>query len=532
MEKRVFIAIILSILILYGYQGIFLKKGPVQKPFEETQTTERKELIVDLQEEKILEQEKSQPADQVKEEIFIFETDTLLFNFTNIGGILKSVTIKQHNETLPVENFFSTSADKDSAFILENYSQNKIIYSLTTEKGKIRKIYDLSRQDYQFNFELEVKNLSEMSKIENLTISPFTINTEKIDEEKDISREKNLFEYSFLFNGVTTRKSNAFKFSSKDEIMRSGSLDRFAFRNRYFCAIVKTDFPSKEFYFKAPNTSTLISKIQTESFTIYPSSSESFSFFVYFGPQNIIDMKEYDQGFEEVVAFSRFGLMDFISKLIIKILHFIHRFIPNWGLAIILVSLLVYGAMYPLTIKGMISMKKMQSLQPEIVKIREKNKNNPKKMNQEVMELYKSNSVNPFSGCFPFILQMPVFIALYQALWRSVMFKGEGFLWIKDLSEPDRFRIPFSLPNIGNEINILPILMIVIMFFQQKFSSRNMVVTDPNQIMQQKMMLFAMPLFMGFIFYKFASGLTLYFTVFYILSTLSQWQMSKMKMGS
>ena len=116
-----------------------------------------------------------------------------------------------------------------------------------------------------------------------------------------------------------------------------------------------------------------------------------------------------------------------------------------------------------------------------------------------------------------------------QVLWRSVVFKGAHFLWIKDLSQPDRLWIfPFSLPFIGNELNILPIAMMGIMFVQQKLSAKNMVITDPSQAAQQKMMTMIFPVFLGFIFYKFASGLSLYFTTFYLMSTLSQWKMSKM----
>ena len=125
---------------------------------------------------------------------------------------------------------------------------------------------------------------------------------------------------------------------------------------------------------------------------------------------------------------------------------------------------------------------------------------------------------------------MPVFIGLYHVLWRTVEFKGAGFLWIKDLSSPDRLMtFPFSLPVIGNELNILPLIMIVVMAMQQRITAKNMVITDPAQVTQQKIMQTFFPFFIGFIFYKFASGLSLYFTIFYSLSTLTQWQMSKVK---
>ena len=128
-------------------------------------------------------------------------------------------------------------------------------------------------------------------------------------------------------------------------------------------------------------------------------------------------------------------------------------------------------------------------------------------------------------------LQMPIFIGLYQALWRDVSFKGAKFLWIKDLSAPDRlFHLPFTIPIVKSEyLNILPLLMVFIMMFQQKLSTKNMAVTDPNQRAQQKMMSLFFPILLGFIFYTFASGLTLYFTMFYLLSIITQLKMSKVK---
>ena len=174
-------------------------------------------------------------------------------------------------------------------------------------------------------------------------------------------------------------------------------------------------------------------------------------------------------------------------------------------------------------------MKKMQLFQPEIAKIREHNKNNPEKLNREIMEFYKKNKFNPFSGCLPMFLQMPIFISLYQVLSRSFTLKGANFLWIKDLSEPDRVVIlPYSLPVIGNEINILPIFVMIVMFAQQKISSRNLVITDSLQADQQKIMAKIFPFMIGVLFYKVASGLGLYFFTFYCLSTFTQWKMSKL----
>ena len=165
-------------------------------------------------------------------------------------------------------------------------------------------------------------------------------------------------------------------------------------------------------------------------------------------------------------------------------------------------------------------MKRMQELQPKIELIRQTYKDNPQRLNKEIMELYKKEKANPFSGCLPMILQIPIFFALYQALIRSIELKGAKFLWIKDLSEPDRLiMLAKPLPLLGNDINILPVLMAILMFLQQKFSS----VSAAGQSQeQQRLMMVLFPFLFGFIFYRMPSGLVLYWFINTLLMVISQ----------
>ena len=293
--------------------------------------------------------------------------------------------------------------------------------------------------------------------------------------------------------------------------------------------MVRPEFQVVAYHIEPIDEHQLSIAVSPGDYKVATGDTQSFDFTIYMGPQDLELLKNLDGNIKPIMAFSGFGFLDFIEKFIYHMLLFIHKIIPNWGVCIILVSLLIYGATYPLTLKSMLSMRKMQELQPKMAELREKYKNNPQKLNAEVVELYKVNKINPLSGCLPMLLQMPVFIGLYQVLWRTYHFQGASFLWIRDLSQPDKlFIFPANLPVIGNEFNLLPLLMMVVMFFQQRLSSQNMVVTDEAQAMQQKMMKWFFPVFIGFIFYRFASGLTLYFTVFYLLSTLTQYKMSKL----
>ena len=167
-------------------------------------------------------------------------------------------------------------------------------------------------------------------------------------------------------------------------------------------------------------------------------------------------------------------------------------------------------------------------MQPKVEALRKANKDNPQKMNKEIMELYKEHKVNPLGGCLPLLLQMPIFFALYNALMRSIVLKGAKFLWIKDLSEPDRLWIfPASWPNLpilGNELNILPIIMAIGMFVQQKISS---ISSGGAAAEQQKIMLILMPIIFGLIFYRMPSGLVLYWFVNSLLMLIFQLRMNR-----
>jgi YidC/Oxa1 family membrane protein insertase len=157
----------------------------------------------------------------------------------------------------------------------------------------------------------------------------------------------------------------------------------------------------------------------------------------------------------------------------------------------------------------------MQRLQPKIKEMREKYKNDPQRVQKEMMKLYKEEKVNPMGGCLPVLLQMPLLYGLFIVFRATIQFRNAPFvLWIKDLSQPDIiFQLPMTLPLYGSHVALLPILMGVSTFFQSKSS-----MTDPNQ----KMMLYFMPIFMTLIFNNFPSGLTLYYTLFNVLTMIQQ----------
>ncbi|HBA84055.1 MAG TPA: hypothetical protein DCZ95_08180 [Verrucomicrobia bacterium] len=222
----------------------------------------------------------------------------------------------------------------------------------------------------------------------------------------------------------------------------------------------------------------------------------------YIGPKKFSELSRFGM---HQVDIMEFGFWRPVGKVLLIIMNWIHDYIwpHNYGLAIILLTILVRIVFWPVTHKSTESMKKMQAIQPLITEMRAKYKDNPQRQQQEMMALYKEHKVNPLGGCLPMLIQIPVFIALFVVLRSAIELRFSSFLWLKDLSAPENLfagMLPFGL-----SLNILPILMAATMAWQQKLTPTG---GDPQQ---QKIMMF-MPVMMLVFFYNFASGLSLYWT--------------------
>jgi len=238
----------------------------------------------------------------------------------------------------------------------------------------------------------------------------------------------------------------------------------------------------------------------------------------YLGPLDYNILKEYHRDLDILVLNNGWyeRTFRFFSLLILPILEFLHKFIPNYGLVIIVFSILIKLLLYPLTKKSYQSMREMQRIQPLMTELRAKYKDDPQRLNKEMMKLYKEHGVNPMGGCLPMLLQMPLLFALFIVFRSTIQLRGAPFIpgWINDLSRSEGlWHLPISLPFYGNEFNILPILMAITMIFQSKMTTQ-----DPKQ----KAMIYIMPIFMLLIFNTLPSGLNLYYTMFNLLTIIQQ----------
>jgi YidC/Oxa1 family membrane protein insertase len=223
---------------------------------------------------------------------------------------------------------------------------------------------------------------------------------------------------------------------------------------------------------------------------------------IYVGPQDYAKLKALGLGIEDAMDLGMKWVRP-LSRMVLGFLIWLHGIIPNYGFVIVIFAATVNLLFFPLTYKSTKSMRDMAALKPRLDALKTKYKDEPQKMSEATMKLYKEAGVNPLGGCLPILLQMPIFFALYAVLFRTIELRQEPFiLWIHDLSQPDViFHLPFSLPMIGTGVCALPIIMGVTSFFQSK-----MTMTDPNQ----KAMMYMMPVMMTVIFFSFPSGLVLY----------------------
>ena len=288
---------------------------------------------------------------------------------------------------------------------------------------------------------------------------------------------------------------------------QNGSTLWSAIKTKYFISAIIPNEPG----IGAQVQSELINEKPIYNTEITQSSNSNNRFTVYLGPLDYDSLSDFNVGLEENVDLG-WALFRPIGQVISWLLTKMYAIIPNYGLVVVVFAFLIKLLLNPLTVKTFESTRKMQALAPEIQKLKEKYKNDPQKMSRAQMELYKNSGANPLGGCLPMLIQTPILVSVFSIFRSKIEFRGAPFFgWISDLSVPD------TLISIGSfPINILPVLMGSTMFIQQKMMSA------PNADTQQKTMMYVMNVFFLFLFYRFPSGLNLYYFVFNLLTILQQ----------
>lgn len=466
------------------------------------------------------------------EEDKAFSNDKLALIFNEKGGGIRQAGFLEYRdyEAKRPMQFFSLKDSKaapasinfitplsmpvESKYQIEQTAGGAVLKtSLLGGKLDVVKTYSLPRSSYAADLTISFKNRS---------TAPIELRYElfagsRIPPRHSIDTQYIEANFFSLQNGKKELKHINESRLGK-EVTSNGPLGWLAIKDRHFAVILK---PKTETLFtglvRGLGNHQFGASLVSPTFVVAPGSEVDHTFTLYIGPNDVKDLEA--TGLTDIV---NFGKMDAIAKLMVGLLELINKLCHNYGISIIVLTFLINLLLFPLTRQSYMSLKRMQLIQPQINKLRELYKKNPERMNKEMMELYKKHKVNPFGGCLPMVLQMPVFIALYVALSKFTPLLTSGFLWMKDLSSPDRVGLPFSLPFLGNEIHVLPLLMCAAMFFQQKISQGSNQNQDPQMAQQQQMMTVMMPILFGFIFYSMPAGLVIYWLTNTVLMTLYQ----------
>ncbi len=510
MEKRLVLAIALSLLVLLSWSVLVPKPQLVDNKAVTTNnsqlsTIKSASLPIDS---KLSTETLTQ---QAANETIKFTQDSREIIFNPANASIQEINFKDKlSHILALKIGLLT--DGNLLFKLQGMTKDSVTFIHEDQNKRVIKKFIIPNNSHAI--ELEIKTF-------NLSSSPLLLNSKLILGRIDLSTKNPQSRYQDI---VLANKEKTAHFSAGKEIS-SQDLKFIGLRDQYFCLIAEPIDLVASGYIKRITPQESEVGILANEISLAPGSQNGQFYKIYLGPQDIKVINTYKPEWTSIIYF---GTFDFIAQLLLQLLGFFYSLVHNWGWAIIILSIAVYFLLFPLSIKQMRSMKEMQLLQPKIEALRKELKDNPQRLNKEIMELYKEHKVNPLGGCLPLLLQMPIFFALYQAMIRSVALRGAHFLWIKDLSSPDKlFTFKTAIPLLGNQLNILPILMAIGMFVQQKISMTTSATSEAAQ--QQKIMSIVMPIMFGVIFYQMPSGLVLYWFVNSTLMLAYQFRMNSQK---
>ena len=543
MDKRTLLALGLSFLVFLVWSLVYSPK-PTDKPIDKQSMPEKDQRQPFLKERAVPSTPKRDfvlEAGRDSEDIRI-ETELYTAIFSGSGPIIKSFKLKKYlsklekdsplrelihvknkdgygfnlgfsGQNIPNINWATYKVNRHNINIRTGDQPNELVYDWKSPQGiEIQTRFLFYADEYKIDLSVIINNKSEYLLDDNLllNLSHFPQETKK--------------SYG-AFEGMALLLDNKLKEVKvkklKDQVF-SGQIPWIAYEEPYFMTAIINEKTGKATAKGSilPDGEIRISYI-SPSLNLGQAEKTIEKFTLYLGPRDLYILKALNKKLEKAI---NFGWFDIIAKPLLVTLRFFNKYLANYGLSIILLTIIIKILFWPLTHKSYQSMKEMRKLQPMMAKIREKYKGNKQEMQKQLMGLYKTYKINPMGGCLPMIVQIPVFFALFRVLPNSIELRHAPFiLWVKDLSAPDRlfsfpFQVPFMAPPYG--IPVLTLIMGASMFLQQKMTP------TPGDPAQAKMMML-LPIVFTFLFINFPSGLVLYWLVNNVLSIAQQYRINR-----
>jgi len=560
MDKNTIIAIFLTFVIIMAFQILYLKPRFEQQYEKDANEIVEEKVIEEIKplEKTISDQAEAEkqgfiiPQDGAIEKSILIETKNYFVTLSTAGASITSFKLKNYmdyngapidlveydeDDIRPFEIQFNRLRELSSGdrtlYYVEKVSPKVYTFyrdfnDKNGDKFRLYKTYAFNDDEYMFDLRIKISSIDNEDVYLNQDNISYTLSWGSV--LGPISLVKNRYnittqgyheakKYKKIFKGAAGCGCSL-KGAESKYIEISRIVDWIGVTNRYFFIGIIPDHKDYIFSFDQRNQGKYLLGVSHKYFR---GREFEDNFKIYAGPKDRKILKRYRSDFESVMGSRILRPIVVFLELMIK---FFYSFVNNYGLAIILMTIVIKIILHPLTHKSFVSMRRMSALQPKITEIREKYKNNQQQMNKEISTLYKKEKVNPMGGCLPMLLQLPIFYALYALLSGMIELRNESFLWIKDLSLPDsvatiKAAIPLLGYRVGNQgftdINILPFIMTITTLLQSKLTSGD----QTNK--QGKMMTYMMPIMFFFIFWNMPSGLVLYWTIQNILTIGQQY---------
>ena len=492
--RRIIIATVISFIFFIAYDYFVLqpKQKEAQKRIEQNKTTQTQTLKKEKTKinKSIL---NAKTLVDVKAKDFEAKID----KFGRISSfVLKQKKFKEKNKEI---NLVSNKLPKPLEIRFENQSLNKEAFKVPYSADKTEVILNGNKKRVVLTQNL---NNEVVKKI--ITFYP----NGRYDVKIDLSKNEKYFlspgyRPSVAVDRLTVHGALIKKSDGTLDVIDDGDAEQKTVKNalivdgfdRYYTTLLFSKKPFK----------VMISPDSEQNPVLYIVANSNLNLTGYIGPKYVDTLKSINPSLVDVV---QYGVGTFFARNLFLLLDFLHKIVINWGVAIILLVVIVRLILFPLTYKGMVSMYKLKELAPKMKEIQLKYKKDPQKLQMHMMKLYKEHGANPLGGCLPLILQIPIFYGIYKLLLYSIELKGDSFLWIHDLSVMDHYFI-------------LPVLMGVSMYFHQRLTPSNF-----QDKMQEKIFKF-LPVIFTFMMATFPAGLVLYWTTNNILSIAQQWFINK-----
>jgi YidC/Oxa1 family membrane protein insertase len=495
-----------------------------------------------------------------EEESISIETEDLIVNFSNKGGRIESVILKNYRkyDSTPLVLFDPEGSVYNLNFF--THSNNSIytdeLYFETTGESKViagseelKVSYTLFTNDRQknltFNYTIPASGFlvdmqmvfNNMDQVVDRRSSEIGLNWEMdlISQEKGLENQRN---NTTVYYKYADEDPDYLSETSDEKEDLVASVEWIAFKQQYFnttmVADQKFDKYNSSIETKKDEESDRVKLLRAQlSVPFAHQSVETFDLYFFFGPNHYQTLEDMEIGLESLIPLG-WGIFGWVNEwLVIPIFNFLDGFNMNYGIIILLMTIFIKVLLFPVTWKTYLSSAKMKVLKPEISEIGEKHKDDPMKKQQATMALYRQAGVNPLAGCVPMLIQMPILFAMFRFFPASIELRQQAFLWADDLSSYDSIaELPFSIPFYGDHVSLFTLLMAISMVFYTRINSGQMGLdagggaTSEMAATQMKIMMYLMPIMMLFFFNNYSSGLSYYY---FIANVISMGQMIAIK---